>query len=71
MCIMIDAERVNGTLKIRNRKPGDRFKPLGLGGTKKIKDYFIDHKVERKERDRIPLLCDDRHIIWVMGVSNG
>jgi len=66
-CIMIDAERVNGTLKIRNRIPGDRFKPLGLGGTKKIKDYFIDHKVERKERDQIPLLCDDTHIIWVMG----
>ncbi len=62
-----DADRVTGELVLRTRRPGDRFVPLGMSGEKKIKDFFIDEKVPREERDEILLLCDSLHILWVVG----
>jgi len=55
------------TLYVRNRRPGDRFYPRGLGGSKKLKDYFIDAKIPREQRDRIPLLTTGKEIMWVVG----
>ncbi|SHJ89134.1 tRNA lysidine(34) synthetase TilS [Paramaledivibacter caminithermalis] len=63
----VDYNKVKGRLLIRNRRNGDRFKPIGMKGTKKIKDYFIDKKISKDIRDKIPLLCDDKGIIWVIG----
>lgn len=55
-------------LFVRNRRPGDRFRPFGLRGHKKLQDYFVDRKVPREERDRIPLVVDDGdRIVWVAG----
>jgi len=55
-------------LAVRNRRPGDRFRPLGLGGRKKLQDFFVDRKVRRAERDRVPLVVDrDDRIVWVAG----
>lgn len=66
-CIYIDAEAVQGDkLFVRNRRNGDRFKPLGMKGTKKLKDYFIDNKIPRHKRDSIPLVVDRDNIIWVV-----
>jgi len=62
-----DYDKVKGTLKIRNRREGDRFVPFGMKGSKKLKDYFIDEKVPRDERDRVPLVVDDENILWVVG----
>ncbi len=62
-----DWERVKNQLIVRNRRPGDRFMPLGLKGHKKLKDFFIDLKVERGERENIPLICDGEEIMWVVG----
>ncbi|KAB3532377.1 tRNA lysidine(34) synthetase TilS [Alkaliphilus pronyensis] len=62
-----DWDIIKGGLLVRNRKEGDRFWPLGMKGTKKLKDYFIDCKIDRHKRDRIPLICDDEEIIWVVG----
>ncbi|SCY99839.1 tRNA lysidine(34) synthetase TilS [Alkaliphilus peptidifermentans] len=62
-----DWDKIKGKLIVRNRRDGDRFWPLGMNGTKKLKDLFIDYKVERYNRDRIPLLCDEDEIIWVIG----
>ena len=51
-----------------NRRPGDRFSPLGLGGQKKLQDFFVDRKVARVERDRVPLVVDaEDRIVWVAG----
>ena len=61
-----DYDRINGTLYIRNRKDGDRFVPLGMKGSKKLKDFFIDSKISRDERDKIPLILDEENIIWVI-----
>ena len=46
---------------------GDKFKPLGMKGSKKLKEYFIDEKIERAERDKIPLICDQKGILWIVG----
>ena len=63
-----DLEKIRMPLIVRNRRPGDRFRPLGMQGTKKIHDFLIDEKVPEKERDNIPLLADaDGKIIWVVG----
>ena len=65
--ILIDADKVIGQLKVRNRKDGDKFQPLGMKGSKKIKDYFIDEKIPAKLREEIPLICDEENIIWIVG----
>ena len=62
-----DFDMVKGKLKIRNRRNGDRIMPFGMKGTKKIKDYFIDEKIPKEERDKIPLIVDDENILWVVG----
>jgi tRNA(Ile)-lysidine synthase len=55
-------------LRVRNRHPGDRFRPLGVGGTKKLQDFFVDRKVPRHRRDSVPLVVDETgRIIWVAG----
>jgi len=65
--ISIDADRVKGRLTVRTRQPGDVFKPLGMKGRKKLKDFFIDLKVPAHKRDQIYLVCDEENIIWVVG----
>tara|TARA_Y100000588_G_C14204956_1_gene904244 strand:- start:269 stop:1675 length:1407 start_codon:yes stop_codon:yes gene_type:complete len=63
-----------GPLTVRSWQPGDWFRPIGLDGhRKKLQDLFVDRKVERTERARIPVVLDDLdRIIWVVGhgVSN-
>lgn len=65
--ITIDADKLKGKLTVRTRKPGDRFSPLNMKGSKKLKDFFIDLKIPVHERDNILLLCDEGQIIWVVG----
>jgi len=63
----MDADAIRWPMTIRSWKPGDRFRPLGLHGTKKLQDFFTDSKIPRSERSRIPLLCDGEKICWVVG----
>jgi tRNA(Ile)-lysidine synthase len=66
---VVDADLVSD-LSVRYRRPGDRFHPLGLGGHKKLQDFFVDRKVPRGERDRIPLVVDrDDRIVWIAGYA--
>ena len=55
-------------LAVRSRRAGDRFRPLGAPGDRKLQDFFVDRKVPRAERDTVPLVVDasDR-IVWVVG----
>ena len=65
---MVRRDCCGGSLVVRNRRPGDRFRPAGLGGQKKLQDYFVDRKVARAERDRVPLVVDETdRIVWVAG----
>jgi len=55
-------------LFVRNRRPGDRLRPFGMTGTRKLQDYMVDRKVPRSERDRVPIVVDGRdRIVWVVG----
>jgi len=56
---------------VRNRRPGDRLRPLGASGSRRLKEVLIDRRVPRSERDRLPLLCigDGGDVAWVPGVT--
>jgi tRNA(Ile)-lysidine synthase len=54
---------------LRNRRDGDRFRPLGMAHDKKLKDFLIDRKIAATSRDRIPLLLWNDTIVWVAGVE--
>ncbi len=55
------------TLRLRTRRPGDRFQPFGLGGqTQKVKDFLINARVPAAVRDRLPLLIAGEQIAWVI-----
>ena len=57
-------------LYVRNRREGDYIETLHLNGRKKIKDLFIDKKIELKDRDLYPLVVDsDDNIVWVPGLK--
>jgi tRNA(Ile)-lysidine synthase len=64
---LLDYESLRLPLKMRNFRPGDRFCPLGVKGSQKLKDFFIDHKVPRFERPKIPLLISEERIAWIVG----
>jgi tRNA(Ile)-lysidine synthase len=63
----VDFDKIKGTLYVRTRRSGDRFKPLGSTGSKKLQDFFVDLKVPFACRDKVPLVCDGESIIWVVG----
>ena len=54
-------------LSFRTRRPGDYLVVNAAGGRKKLKDYLIDCKIPRDQRDRIWLLADGSHVLWVVG----
>jgi len=65
---ILEASGLTGPLAVRNRRPGDRFRPLGLRGRKTLQDLFVDAKVERARRDVTPVVVDAAgQIIWVAG----
>jgi len=62
-----DMDRLTFPLLVRTFRPGDRFTPLGMTGTQKVKDFFINHKVPRSDRSRCPILLNREMIIWIVG----
>ncbi|MBN1380822.1 MAG: tRNA lysidine(34) synthetase TilS [Deltaproteobacteria bacterium] len=63
--VYMDYDRIIPPLTVRNMIPGDRIKPLGMKGTQKLKSFFINNKVPRNRRYKIPLLADRQSIIWI------
>lgn len=66
---IIDASKLPSNAIWRNRQEGDTFSPLGLGGTKKLKEYFIDKKIPQRMRDEIPVLAVGNKILIVADVE--
>ena len=62
-----DMDSLQFPLVVRNTRPGDRFSPLGLNGTQKVKKYFIDHKIPEPQRRLCPVLLSAGKIIWIAG----
>lgn len=63
----LDLDAVCTPLIVRRRIDGDRFIPFGMSDFKKVKNYLIDEKVPRDEREKIPLLVDREKILWLVG----
>jgi tRNA(Ile)-lysidine synthase len=66
--VYMDYDLIIPPVILRNRIPGDRIEPQGLGGTKKIKACFIDEKVPRNQRWKVPLLVDVTSVLWIVGM---
>ena len=62
-----DYDKIKSSLEIRRRKPGDFLTVTEAGGKKKLKDYMIDCKIPREERENLTLLADAGHILWIVG----
>ena len=66
MTALLDLARTGNELIVRGRRDGDRFRPLGLGAEKKLKDFFSDSRVPRERRAGVPVVTAGR-IVWVAG----
>jgi len=58
-------------LTARNFRPGDRIRPMGLGGTRKVKDVFIDRKLLPRDRAQFPVVVSGDEIVWLPGLVRG
>lgn len=66
--VLIGANAITGTLRMRNIHPGDRITPFGMHGTKKLQDIFVDKKIPKPDRARAAVVVDDEKILWVVGI---
>ncbi|MEA5114043.1 MAG: tRNA lysidine(34) synthetase TilS [Geobacteraceae bacterium] len=64
----LDPVAASFPLLARTFRAGDRLRPLGMTGSKKVKDLFIDEKVPADLRRRLPLLFARGTLLWVGGV---
>jgi tRNA(Ile)-lysidine synthase len=69
---LFDLDKVALPLSVRSRKEGDRYRPIGMSGEKKIKEILIEEKVPLSERPQIPLVVDAAgSVIWLVGYRIG
>jgi tRNA(Ile)-lysidine synthase len=69
--VCFDYDKINLPLFVRTRRDGDRIRPFGLEGTKKLKKLFNDLKISSHQRDCVPLVVSDDEIHWVVGYRRG
>lgn len=62
----LDFDEAGRELIVRSRRDGDRFFPLGMHGTKKVQDFFVDQKVDQHLRDITPIVESAGRIIWIV-----
>ncbi|MGB4705181.1 MAG: tRNA lysidine(34) synthetase TilS [Candidatus Saccharicenans sp.] len=64
----LDADKLEFPLEIRNRRPGDRYRPIGMKGQKKLKELFRERKIPLLEREIYPVFLSGGKIVWVPGL---
>lgn len=62
-----DADRLGAPLTVRSWADGDRFRPLGMEGSKAVSDLLTDAQVAPHRRRGICVLCNDEHVVWIVG----
>lgn len=64
-----DFDTIEYPLVLRTWKAGDFFSPVGMEGhRKKLQDFFVDEKIPKEERSRVPLLSSPQGILWLVGM---
>ena len=63
----ICGDAIQFPLIIRRWQAGDRFYPLGLGKSQKLKEFFINRKVDVLSKNEIPIVCNGESIVWIAG----
>ncbi len=66
---VFDADQVGPHIEVRSRRDGDRIRPFGMDGEKKLQDYFVDIGLPAPQRDAQPLLVANNRILWVVGYA--
>jgi tRNA(Ile)-lysidine synthase len=64
---VFDCAALTEPLVVRNFRRGDRFRPLGMAGHKKVKDLFIEKKAPLPARALLPLLVMGAEVLWLPG----
>ena len=67
-CKWFDFNKIEGGIVARNRRTGDKIKLSG--GSKKIKDLFIDIKIPKEDRSKVPIIADSQGILSVGNIRN-
>lgn len=62
-----DMDKLTFPMLLRNTLPGDRFRPLGMQGTQKVKNFLINNKIRREIRRKTPVLVSRNAIVWIVG----
>jgi tRNA(Ile)-lysidine synthase len=65
------AETVHFPLVVRSRRDGDKYRPFGAPGRKKLKEVLRAKKIPLSLRDSLPVFCSGENIIWVPGLPVG
>ncbi|MDQ2716739.1 MAG: tRNA lysidine(34) synthetase TilS [Chloroflexota bacterium] len=68
LAVYVDGDAASTPLRVRTRRPGDRLRPLGMTGEKKVQDLLVDKHIPRAERGSIPLFFSAAHCLWVAGL---
>ncbi len=64
----LDGEKVKFPLRVRSRREGDRYRPLGAPGHKKLKEIMRAKGIPPEDRDRKPVFLSGDEIVWVCGL---
>jgi tRNA(Ile)-lysidine synthase len=68
---VFDLDQLPSPLWIRNYRSGDRVAPLGMDGSRKLHNIFIDRKLPRLWRASWPIVVLDEVVLWVPGIVRG
>ncbi|MDR0755657.1 MAG: tRNA lysidine(34) synthetase TilS [Puniceicoccales bacterium] len=68
-CTFLDAVKLTQKLYVRSWQPGDRYRPIYFDHEKKVKNLFVERKINHSTRHQVPIICDDdNQIIWIPGL---
>jgi len=67
-CAWLDPAKAAFPWLARGFRPGDRIRPMGMQGSRKVKELFIDSKLPSWQRRRVPLLFSADHLLWAAGL---